>query len=85
MELTLIRKLEASRWDASGGRKSKGRDVLLGILRTRTEADVAQELGCSREFVSLVSSGKKRPGRWLLVERFRVKLGIEPGWWDRTV
>jgi hypothetical protein len=81
MVTCLVERIVASRWDASGGRKSQGRDALLEILRTRTETDVAVELGCSQEFVSLVASGKKRPGKWLLVERFRVRLGIDPSWW----
>lgn len=67
---------------ASGGRKSKGRSMLLDILQTRTREDVAREIRCTPEFVSMVASGKRNPARWRLVERMYVKLGIPRDAWE---
>jgi hypothetical protein len=81
MEPRLVSMIVASRWDASGGRKSKGRTMLLEILKTRTTVEVAREIGCSPEFVSMMSSGRRRPGHWILVSKMRAALGISGEDW----
>jgi hypothetical protein len=76
MQPRLVTMIVASRWDASGGRKSKGRTMLLEILKTRTIYDVASELHCSPQFVSFMSTGRRKPSRWELVQRMADRLGI---------
>lgn len=71
----------SSGFDASGGRKSRGRSLLLKILETRTRESVAQDIRCTPEFVSLLASGKRKPARWQLMDRIASKLGIPRDSW----
>lgn len=72
-----------SPFDASGGRKSRGRTMLLKILEKRTREEVSREIGCSAEFVSLMASGQRTPSRWELIDRIATKLRIpRPAWKD---
>jgi hypothetical protein len=67
--------------DSSGGRKSAARTLLLAILRTSTEKEVARIVGCTQQFVSLCASGKGSPERWKLRWAFWERLRIPPESW----
>jgi hypothetical protein len=64
-----------------GKHRSPARDRLLEILKTRTRVEVAREINCPEEFVSMVASGKRIPSRWRLLRRIHRKLKIEPWEW----
>jgi hypothetical protein len=73
-----------SLFDASGGRKSRGRTMLLEILKTKTREEVAREIRCSSEFVSMLSSGQRKPARWRLMDRIVLKFKIPREAWEDT-
>lgn len=78
--------MQSSKWDSSGGAKSVGRLMLLSILNKEkvTQGDIAARVGCSSAFISLVSSGKKRPQRWSLRCKIERELLIPQESWDQA-
>lgn len=71
--------------DGSGGRKTKGRMLLLVILRSTTREELASKLGYSSEFVGLVANGKRRPVLWRCVTAFERTCGIPPQSWNQRL
>lgn len=67
--------------DASGGIRTEARSLLLAALRTTTRRALANQIGCTLEFVGLCASGKRRPMRWRLVKSFEKVVGIPPESW----
>ena len=74
--------LDPSPFDASGGKRSKGRAKLLKILQTKTETEVAREVRCSPEFISMLACGRRKPGSWRLMDRILSKLKIARDSWE---
>lgn len=54
-------------------------------LKTRTQSEVADALGCSQQIVSRIARGEFTPKSYALVDAFRAQLGVAPGDWSRAV
>lgn len=51
-------------------------------LANRTQAEVADLVGCSQQAVSRISKAKLTPKTFALVRAFEVQLGIAPRDWE---
>ncbi len=68
--------------DAANGLKSLGRTLLQGVLRERSESEVAQSIGVSQPKVSRWASGSAVPVKYLDRLNLLRRWGVPMSSWE---